>query len=569
MHEVVGGGALGSVYRGVVDGREVALKCIHLLRDDASAIRAMGGRLRPDERRHVLDTFRRECDLLRQLQHENILPFIGVVVDAAQQPLYLAATYVGTGNLHQLIHGDSGLGLRTGDSGTLPLSLQTKVAIGVFSALAYLASVPAIHRDVKPANILTVLSRSGLERIYLADFGEAQQLTRNMAVEHGAGTPDYMAPEMRSEDAIRCPKADVFSAGVVLVEMSSGKQPNPGSQWRDDARTVLVPEDERRRDDLSAMRGSDELAMIAQQCIADRPADRADAVRSLVSCGSDWLAATLSESLCRLYLCGSLLSWTSWRNCGSHPQPAPAGVVADALITDIEPRKSGLCAAVPQGTPSSRSMPLPTTAISVGNMSFLVSSSLGAVSATMMRAGGATLISVGALSIRQRVVMPNLWDSWQRCESLRLSQAQETLVAVRVHIDSSVATVWCAKDVAAVPASAVRACCTRTAAQVANSADVEAELQAVLTAACVNPARARGLHSPSLELTHSRATMAASVARLQYMWAMIPTRYSQPPRRWQSSSLTRICARCAATSLLSSESLYQNCPSSESMSRQR
>ena len=185
VHEVVGGGALGSVYRGVVDGREVALKCIHLLRDDAPAIRAMGGRLRPDERRHVLDTFRRECDLLRQLQHENILPFIGVVVDAAQQPLYLAATYVGTGNLHELIHGDSGLGLRTGDGGTLSLALQTKVAVGVFSALAYLASVPAIHRDVKPANILTVLSRSGLERVYLADFGEAQQLTRNMAVEHG------------------------------------------------------------------------------------------------------------------------------------------------------------------------------------------------------------------------------------------------------------------------------------------------------------------------------------------------------------------------------------------------
>ena len=40
---------------------------------------------------------------------------------------------------------------------------------------------------------------------------------------------------------------------------------------------MLVPEDERRRDDLRAMRGSDELALIVQQCITDRPADRADA----------------------------------------------------------------------------------------------------------------------------------------------------------------------------------------------------------------------------------------------------------------------------------------------------
>ena len=92
VHEVVGGGALGSVHRGVIEGREVALKCIHLLRDDAAAQRAMGGALTADERRYVLATFKQECDLLRQLQHENILPFIGVVVDASLQPLYLACT---------------------------------------------------------------------------------------------------------------------------------------------------------------------------------------------------------------------------------------------------------------------------------------------------------------------------------------------------------------------------------------------------------------------------------------------------------------------------------------------
>ena len=113
VHEVVGGGALGSVRRGVIEGREVALKSIHLLRDDAPAIRDMGGALSPDERRHVLATFKRECDLLRQLQHENILPFIGVVVDASLQPLYLACTFVASGNLHELIHSDRGSGLRT------------------------------------------------------------------------------------------------------------------------------------------------------------------------------------------------------------------------------------------------------------------------------------------------------------------------------------------------------------------------------------------------------------------------------------------------------------------------
>ena len=107
------------------------------------------------------------------------------------------------------------------------------------------------------------------------------------------------------------------------------------------------------------------------------------------------------------------------------------------------------------------------------------------------------------------------------------------LGAVRARTDSLAASAWCAKGAAAAPAMVGRACCTRTAAQLASSAGVEAELQAVLTAASVSPARERAHPSPSLELrpllrwvVRSRATMAGSAARLQYMWAMIPTRYS-------------------------------------------
>ena len=64
----------------------------------------------------------------------------------------------------------------------------------------------------------------------LADFGESKQLTRTMSVRTVAGTPIYMAPEMREADEAKGPKVDVFSAGVLLAEMNSGRLPAPGPE---------------------------------------------------------------------------------------------------------------------------------------------------------------------------------------------------------------------------------------------------------------------------------------------------------------------------------------------------
>jgi hypothetical protein len=134
-----------------------------------------------------------------------------------------------------------------------------------------------IHRDIKPANILAVVTEGQLVKVLLADFGEAKQVTRTMTVRTMAGTPIYMAPEMRDVEVRKGPKADVFSAGVVMIEMSTGFTPNPGPETRrEGGRRMMVPEEERRAADLQRIR--DPFVFdLAGRCIVDDDEQRADA----------------------------------------------------------------------------------------------------------------------------------------------------------------------------------------------------------------------------------------------------------------------------------------------------
>ena len=102
---VPGRGALGEGRLGTYRELPVALKGLHLLRTDAASVRMMGGVvLSAAERRNVIASFMRECELLRHAVHQNVVPFVGVVVD--REPLYLATQFCSEGTLDDLIHGD-------------------------------------------------------------------------------------------------------------------------------------------------------------------------------------------------------------------------------------------------------------------------------------------------------------------------------------------------------------------------------------------------------------------------------------------------------------------------------
>jgi serine/threonine-protein kinase len=110
----------------------------------------------------------------------------------------------------------------------IPVDEAARIVLDVADALAYAHGKDVIHRDIKPANIM--LAEGGA---LVADFGigkaitafEEASLTRTgMAV----GTPAYMSPEQAAGDTDIDGRSDLFSLGVVLYEMISGRTPFAG-----------------------------------------------------------------------------------------------------------------------------------------------------------------------------------------------------------------------------------------------------------------------------------------------------------------------------------------------------
>jgi serine/threonine protein kinase len=113
-------------------------------------------------------------------------------------------------------------------------------ALGLFSALAHLHSKGLVHRDIKPANLML----SGLRRspVRIIDFGIAA--AAGSAPEPGisSGTVHYMSPEQAAGGAAR-PSWDVYSLGLVLLELLTGTKAFPGTAIESlVARTLRSPE---------------------------------------------------------------------------------------------------------------------------------------------------------------------------------------------------------------------------------------------------------------------------------------------------------------------------------------
>ncbi|XP_066400340.1 LRR receptor-like serine/threonine-protein kinase RPK2 [Miscanthus floridulus] len=158
--------------------------------------------------------FDAEIKTLGRLRHPNLVTLVGYHLGESE--MFLIYNYLSGGNLERFIQERS--------KRPVDWKMLHKIALDVAKALAYLhdTCVPRIlHRDVKPSNILLDTNNTA----YLSDFGLARLLgnSETHATTGVAGTFGYVAPEY----AMTCrvsDKADVYSYGVVLMELISDKK---------------------------------------------------------------------------------------------------------------------------------------------------------------------------------------------------------------------------------------------------------------------------------------------------------------------------------------------------------
>lgn len=244
IYEQIGFGGQGAVYkaREIAVGRDVAIKVILPAFSDTPAF---------------IQRFETEASLIAQLEHPHIIPLYSYWRD--ETGAFLVMRYLGQGSLRSKLRNE----------GALSLEEIHRIMTQLVSGLAVAHKAGVVHRDIKPDNIL--FDAHG--NIYLSDFGIARILNSDLDLtDAGAvvGSPGYLSPEQIRNEEIT-PRTDIYSLGIILFEMLTGKPP-----FQDEALAVIsrhltepVPDLSEYRPDLPI-----QFNDIIQKATAKNPDDR-------------------------------------------------------------------------------------------------------------------------------------------------------------------------------------------------------------------------------------------------------------------------------------------------------
>ena len=235
--EKIGEGGMAMVYKAVQAslGRPVAIKVLSrtLIEDP-----------------EVVESFNRESVIIARLNHPNIIHVIDRGI--ADSVPYFVMEYVEGTHLGSVIA-----------EGSYDFAKKVDAIIQLCKALAYAHKNGVIHLDIKPANIL--IDTEG--NVMVADFGIAHLFGGAEAAQSATvmGTPSYMSPEQKAGTSGVTMASDIYSLGVVMYELFTGKKPVVGM-----LPSAIDPQIPRRLDEIIV------------NCLRTDPADRfagADAVK--------------------------------------------------------------------------------------------------------------------------------------------------------------------------------------------------------------------------------------------------------------------------------------------------
>ncbi len=207
IDEFIGAGGMGAVYQATQTNvnRKVAIKLIRV--DEVAPVQAQ--------------RFEREARIMATFTHPNIVQFYDLG-RTSDDVIFIVMEFVDGVPLGELLR-----------EGRMSVDVCIDIGQQLFGALVEAHSRGIVHRDIKPDNMLLSAGTSGELRLKVLDFGLAHRSDDVRLTQAGrvSGTPYYIAPEMARGQAVTF-KSDLYSAGVVLYEMLTGKPPFSGQSMQ-------------------------------------------------------------------------------------------------------------------------------------------------------------------------------------------------------------------------------------------------------------------------------------------------------------------------------------------------
>ena len=269
--QTLGTGSYGGVCKAKCDSLLCAAKIMHPTLFD----------LRDPGTTSYLRRFEEECRLLSLARHPNVVQYLATYCDPETHlPVLLME-----------LCDESLCRFLERSVGPLPYHTELNISHDIALALVYLHTNGLIHRDLTGNNVLMI----GGVRAKVTDFGMSKLAginPRMTPLTLCPGNLQYMSPEALEEPPSYTEKLDIFSLGVLLVQIITRQFPNPGPRFQVDPRypddnvRVMIPETQRRSAHFQLISSTHPLKAIAVNCLKGKERERPSAQQ---------LSNTLSE----------------------------------------------------------------------------------------------------------------------------------------------------------------------------------------------------------------------------------------------------------------------------------